>query len=136
MRGPALALVLFVLPGAAAAQAPTTTDGRFQLERRGDLIVRLDRETGAISTCEEQNGELDCRASADERAALQSEIDRLAAEVDRLQAGRGEGSAERKDNSITLSLPSEEQVQGFADRLSSALSRGVDAVRDFINRNF
>lgn len=126
----ALALTAVSFPAGAQDQA----DARFQLERRGDDIIRLDRRTGTISTCTERNGSLDCRASADERAALQEEIDRLAAEVDRLKGGTG--NADTSDGkSVTLKLPSEQEINGALDFLREWGQRAVDAVRALINGN-
>jgi hypothetical protein len=116
------------------ALAQDGADARFQLERRGDNIIRLDRRTGTISTCTERNGSLDCRASADERAALQDEIDRLAAEVDRLKGGDG-NSANSDGKSVTLKLPSEQEINGALDFLREWGQRAVDAVRALINGN-
>jgi len=65
-------------------------------------FVRLDRRSGAVSFCSMEGGALTCRAGADERAALQNEIDRLAAENDRLKGPSGsiaprEGSSSELD---------------------------------------
>ncbi|MGO7216292.1 hypothetical protein ACCS75_35305, partial [Rhizobium ruizarguesonis] len=62
--------------------------GRFQLEKSGDPFVRLDRQTGAMSICQDKEGALVCRRAADERAAYEDELDRLAKRVTALeQAG-------------------------------------------------
>jgi hypothetical protein len=45
-----------------------------------DGFLRLDTRTGQVSLCRLEAGQAQCRASADERAALQAEIDRLATE--------------------------------------------------------
>ncbi|MGQ4275151.1 hypothetical protein [Terrihabitans sp. B22-R8] len=136
MRVVAFALAIGLLPAGALAQANVPDGDRFQMERRGNEIIRLDRQTGAISTCTDQNGALDCRSSADERAALQAEIDRLAGEVDRLRAqvaGKEPETGVSKDGkSVTLKLPSEQEVQGAVDFLNDLLRRAVDAVRDLL----
>ena len=137
MRPALVVLALAMLPMSALAQSTTSSDAdpdRFQIDRRGDMIIRLDRRSGAISTCTEMDGTLDCRASADERAALQDEIDRLAAEVDDLKSQLAgtprEGTGFSKDGKeLTLRLPSEEQVQGVLSYLQEMARRLVDAVR-------
>jgi hypothetical protein len=79
----AIGLVALLLPLSAAAAEPDAT--RFQLERSGDHFVRLDRQTGAMSLCEEKDGALVCRMAADERAAYESELDRLSERVTALE---------------------------------------------------
>jgi len=75
------AAVLLTAPAFAAEPDAT----RFQLERSGDHFVRLDRQTGAMSICQDQNGNLVCRMAADERAAYDGELDRLSDRVTKLE---------------------------------------------------
>jgi hypothetical protein len=83
MKNIAIGLVALLLPLSAAAAEPDAT--RFQLERSGDHFVRLDRQTGAMSLCEEKDGALVCRMAADERAAYEGELDRLSERVTALE---------------------------------------------------
>jgi hypothetical protein len=69
----ASAFLVSVLPHAAAGQDTE----RYTLERSGNGYVRMDRKTGEMSICEERSGQLVCRLAADERSALQDEVDRL-----------------------------------------------------------
>ena len=75
------AAVLLTVPALAAEPDAT----RFQLERSGDHFVRLDRQTGAMSICQDQSGNLVCRMAADERAAYDDELDRLSDRVTKLE---------------------------------------------------
>ncbi|MBO9192945.1 MULTISPECIES: hypothetical protein [unclassified Rhizobium] len=83
MKNITLSLVAILIPLAASAAEPDAS--RFQLERSGDHFVRLDRQTGAMSLCEEKDGALVCRMAADERAAYESELDRLSDRVTALE---------------------------------------------------
>jgi hypothetical protein len=83
MKNITLSLVAILIPLAASAAEPDAS--RFQLERGGDHFVRLDRQTGAMSLCEEKDGALVCRMAADERAAYESELDRLSDRVTALE---------------------------------------------------
>ncbi len=83
MKNIAIGLAALLLPLSAAAAEPDAT--RFQLERSGDHFVRLDRQTGAMSLCEEKDGALVCRMAADERAAYEGELDRLSERVTALE---------------------------------------------------
>jgi hypothetical protein len=75
-------------PGAAAAppDAADSANGRFAMTPVVDGFLRLDTRTGQVSLCTLASGQVQCRASADERAALEAEIDRLASENKRLKA--------------------------------------------------
>lgn len=119
-----------------AAPDPTVSDDRFQIEREGDVYIRLDKKTGTISTCSLEGDQLDCRLSADERAALQAEIDRLAAEVEQLKTGEGgepKTGLSKDGKELTLKLPSEAEIQEFVDYFEDMLRRLVDAVKSLGN---
>jgi len=136
MRQAVCVIVFALAPFASTAQTasePSLSEDRFQIERRGDTIVRLDRRSGEMSTCVMQGGALDCRASEDERAALQEEIDRLAAEVDRLQAelkGGTPGTGLSKGGrELTLKLPTEEELRGAMTAIEDLFRRFVESIR-------
>lgn len=76
-------LSLLVL-GAATPLAAQEPD-RYALERRGEDFVRLDKRTGAISTCRDQGGQLVCRMAADDRIAFEDEIDGLRGQLEALE---------------------------------------------------
>lgn len=62
-------------------------NGRFAMTPVADGFLRLDTRTGQVSLCVVAAGQPQCRAGADERAALEAEIDRLAKENARLKSG-------------------------------------------------
>lgn len=138
-----LILALALVPTLAQAQTASDSslsDNRFQIERQGDSIIRLDTKTGAISTCTESGGTLDCKMSADERAALQAEIDRLATEVETLKAGTASAQApstglSKDGKELTLKLPTEAEVKEALSFLEDMFNRAVSAVRDLVNGN-
>lgn len=73
------AFALAFLAGAAPEADEAGT--RYQLEPAGaGAFLRLDRQTGATSVCRRKDGLWVCQAAADDRRALESEIDRLAVE--------------------------------------------------------
>ena len=98
----ALAITLGTILLAATAQAADSD--RFQLERSGDHFVRLDRQTGAMSLCEEKEGTLVCRMAADERAAYEDELDRLSERVTALEQGGLASKALPSDAEIDRSI--------------------------------
>lgn len=94
--------VLFLLPVPALAQGTE----RFQLERTENGYVRLNTETGAVSSCTEENGQLVCRMAADERAAMERETDDLTSRLDALE--KRVAALEARG---ALSLPTEGDVE-------------------------
>jgi hypothetical protein len=72
------------------AAAGDAANGRYAMTPVAEGFLRLDTRSGQVSLCaiqdEAQKVLAQCRASADERAALQAEIDRLAKENAALKA--------------------------------------------------
>ncbi len=58
-------------------QPPAPDDGRYAFHRRGEGFVRLDSRTGQVSQCGWSTNTWSCKVVPDERAALESEINRL-----------------------------------------------------------
>jgi hypothetical protein len=104
MRLALSALVMLAAAGGALAQQPD----RYRLEKSGEDFVRMDTQTGAMSVCRQQSGQLVCRLAADERSAFQADIDRLTEQVSALETRVGtlEGSLTQR---LERSLPTEEE---------------------------
>lgn len=119
----ALALPL----AAAAAQAENAE--RYRLEKTETGFVRMDTQTGAMSTCTEKGGQLICRMAADERTAFQDEIDRLQDRVKGLdeRVAKLENSLSQR---LESSLPSEEDFDRTMSYMERFFRRFMDIVRD------
>jgi hypothetical protein len=84
----AAAAVLFCLGGlgaAAAGSMPDAENGRYALAPVAGGVIRLDTRTGTVSTCNDTGTGWACYAVPDERAALDAEIGRLQADVEKLK---------------------------------------------------
>ena len=119
MKAFAITLATGLLPLAAMAAEPDAT--RFQLERSGDHFVRLDRQTGAMSLCTEKDGALVCRMAADERAAYEDELDRLADRV----------SALEKSTTARPALPTDAEVDRSIGIMERMMRSFMGIVREF-----
>jgi hypothetical protein len=114
-------------PSSPAGQQPER-DGRYSMTPAPDGgFLRLDTRTGAVSHCRSGEGGLQCRASADERAALQAEIDRLAKENEELrrkfaQAGPGDR--------LRNALPSDEEVNKALSWMEQLMQRIMRVLRN------
>jgi hypothetical protein len=114
-----LTLGVFLMPLAAAAAEADA--GRFQLEKSGDHFVRLDRQTGAMSICQDKDGALVCRMAADERAAYEDELDRLAKRVTALEQG----------GVIQRALPSDAEVDRSISIMERMMKSFMGMVKEF-----
>jgi hypothetical protein len=81
-----LAATLLVVGGLAVAQpAPEGENGRYTMTPIPEGVLRLDTRTGVVSTCSKNDAGWACYAVPDERAALDAEIGRLQAELEKLK---------------------------------------------------
>jgi hypothetical protein len=119
MKAFVITLGVFLMPLAAAAVEADAS--RFQLEKSGDHFVRLDRQTGAMSICQDKDGALVCRMAADERAAYEDELDRLAKRVTALEQG----------NAAQRALPSDAEVDRSISIMERMMKSFMGMVKEF-----
>jgi hypothetical protein len=117
----------------ATTAARAEQQGRYVFDRSNNEIVRLDTQTGEMSTCEDKGGQLTCRPAVEEKQASQSEIDRLNQKVDRLEKQLAE--LEKRVVSPKDLLPSDEQVDRTLGIMERFFRRFMDIARDF-DKNF
>ena len=125
----AAVVALAVLIG--AAPEADERGGRFVMTPVEGGFLRMDTHTGAVSMCQRASGKWACEAVADDRRALEKELERLGAEnrelnstVRRLEemlaTPEAEGRDRRAEKGPRLQLPSEEEVDralGYMQRL-------------------
>jgi hypothetical protein len=74
---------------ALPASAETTPDtGRFTMSPTEGGVIRLDRETGAMSFCSGKEGEWSCKPMPETESALKKKVEELEAEKKALEAER------------------------------------------------
>jgi hypothetical protein len=115
--------LFFALGVAARAETPApvppppgTENGRFSMTPVANGFLRLDTRTGQTSLCALSGDQVQCRAGADERAALETEIARLTRENAALKAGTPAASP---------SAPDEEERR---------FNRALDRTETFVRR--
>ncbi len=122
-------LILLAMLAFAAAPAAAGDEGRFRLEKTPDGYVRMDTKTGEMSLCEMRGGQLVCKLAADERSALQDEIDRLSTRL----SGIEERLAKIEENPIVKPenlLPSEEEFQRSLGMMEQFFRKFMGIVKD------
>src|SRR5262245_17200017 len=124
-----------------AQSAPDSENGRYTMTLTPEGVLRLDSRTGTVSTCSKNDAGWACYAVPDERTALDAEIGRLQAEVERLKAQLAAGptvsgkleEALPKSDSLKKSEP---KVAEGERRLEIPLpsDQDVDRVMSFLER--
>lgn len=125
----AVVLMATILAFPVLAQTPSE-GGRFVLEKTEDGYLRLDRQTGDMSVCRNEDGTWACRAVADDRAAFEDEIERLGGEIAAL---RDDLERARKSNENSVELPSREDLDEMMGFMEDAFTRFKGMV-DRLNR--
>ncbi len=118
------ALAMTGIAGLASAEEAE----RYRLEKSDTGYVRMDTVTGEMSICEERSGQLVCKLAADERAAFQTDIDRLQAKLDDVE-GRVAKLEARPSIPETL-LPTDEQVDKGIDIMEKFFRSFMGIVKD------
>ena len=119
-----LLLSMMLMPGLAFAQG--AEGQRFQLERTENGLVRLDRQSGAISLCREENGALSCRMAADARAAYEQELELLEKRVTALEERLKEGVPSRD-------FPGEAEIEQGLSVMERFMRRFMAIIEEFTN---
>jgi hypothetical protein len=122
MRILAAATLLLALCPVAGAQSPQ----RFTFQPVEGGVMRLDTETGHVSHCTRAGESFACRSVADDRAALQEEIDRLKRENAQLRTA-GSGKPEQGG---ALKLPTEEDIDKAMGVFEKMMRRMMRTFRD------
>ena len=102
---------------------PSTENGRYQMTSAANGFLRLDTRTGAVSLCTIANGGAECRAAADDRAALMAEIDRLAKRNAELDSGS-------RPARPLAGLPPKEEFGRAMDMAEDFMRRMMRVMRD------
>lgn len=118
-----VAFAIAGLSGAAAGELE-----RYRLEKTETGYVRMDTSTGEMSVCQEKDGQLVCRATVEERAAFQDEIERLQARLTDLET-RVAGLEARPAIPDAL-LPSDEQFDKSMELMEKFFHRFMGIVKD------
>ena len=102
--------------------------GRYTITPTEGGFLRLDTQTGSVSFCTVKDGLSLCRASADEKAALEAEVSRLRLENAELSSKlSGAPTAQPKGSS---GLPSEEEFERTLSFTERFLRRMMKVFRE------
>ncbi|MGE7370662.1 hypothetical protein ACQKKX_16595 [Neorhizobium sp. NPDC001467] len=120
----ALAGVTAVLVMPSAVFAQEGSQNRFQLEKTESGFVRLDTQSGALTLCRDEGGQLACRMAADERAAYEKELELLEKRVTALESRQSTAAAKP-------GLPSEDEIETTLSIMERFMRRFFGLVEEF-----
>lgn len=127
-----VAATVFCAP--ALAQQTSSEDaaqnGRYSMTPTDGGFLRLDTRTGAVSMCRPGNGGVQCRAGADELAALENEIGRLAKENAELRRKLAEATDKTPSARLRNALPSDEEVNKAMGWMEQFFRRMMRVMRE------
>lgn len=114
---------------------------RFQMKRDGDTIIRMDKQTGAMSTCVLKGSSLVCRMAADERAALETEIASLQGQLDNASAEQNDEKdiagakpkMEADQDTSKKSAENEKQDEALDQELDKVVDMSTKVLRRFFS---
>ncbi|MGL4241584.1 MAG: hypothetical protein ACRCTI_10780 [Beijerinckiaceae bacterium] len=121
-RAPLVAAMLLALASPVVAQ----TSSRFTFQPVDGGMMRLDTETGHVSLCTKSGDSYACRSVADDRAAMQEEIDRLKRDNEALRRG----GVKPQEQTGKLQLPSEEDIDKAMGLFERMMRRMMRTFRD------
>jgi hypothetical protein len=109
---------------AAPALAQDAPPGRYVLQPVPDGALRLDTATGAVSLCTRASADWTCRAVADDRRAIEAEVERLARENGELRRQLAERQRTTRDAPLP-GRPSERDLEEALGLMERFLERGM-----------
>jgi DnaJ-domain-containing protein 1 len=141
---PVVATMIALSPGALANDG---TKGRYTLTPADGAFVRLDTQTGEVAICKRQAEQWACDTVAEDRRALQQEIDRLSAENSELKSavrrleemvglpdGEKPKTEKRAETELPkFRLPSEQDIDqavGYVQRMMKKLKEKLRELED------
>lgn len=112
------------------SSANAQENGRYRLEGTETGYVRLDTRTGALSVCNEQQGQLICKMATEDREAYENDIVDLQDRVKKLEdklAAVDAGTA----SATPSKLPSEAEFEQSLGLMERFMRRFMDVAKSF-----
>lgn len=91
-------------------------DERYRLERTQEGYVRLDTQTGRMSLCVERDGQLVCKMAADDHAAYEQDLYKMAEKIDELEQRITKLETQPRAQETMPSEEEFEQTLGYMER--------------------
>jgi hypothetical protein len=137
LLGLSLAAGLLAGSGTMAGAQDTGVNGRYVMSPTSEGFLKLDSRTGEVSECKRQASGFQCTLVADERTALQGEIDQLSRENASLRETLAKNgvtppaaSAPPAPGAATPGTPSDRDFEHAMDLMERFLRRFMSIVRE------
>jgi hypothetical protein len=117
----------FLLLGLSASATHAERE-RYKMEKTENGYVRMDTATGTMSLCTQEQGQLVCRMAADDRSALEKEIDDLRGQMRALDGRivKLEGSLSAR---LEDTLPSQQDFDKSLGYMEQFFRRFMDVMK-------
>lgn len=109
-----------------AIPAAVAQEGRYVMERTENGFVRLDTFTGEMSVCSQAEDQIVCRMVADERQALEEQIELLEERIAEIERSPGSQPADRPNQ-----LPADEDIDRTFDIMEQMMRRFLGIIEEF-----
>ncbi|MBN9081203.1 MAG: hypothetical protein BGP04_23255 [Rhizobiales bacterium 62-17] len=119
-----------VSPALAQSLETDTQNGRYTMTPAPDGFLRLDTRTGIVSRCTLKGDGVQCRAGADERGALNEEIDRLTRDNADLRRKLAEATDQAPSARLRNALPTETEMNSALDVMEKFMRRMMRVFRE------
>lgn len=119
-----------VSPSLAQSLDTDTQNGRYTMTPAPDGFLRLDTRTGIVSRCTLKGDGVQCRAGADERGALNEEIDRLTRDNADLRRKLAEATDQAPSARLRNALPTETEMNSALDVMEKFMRRMMRVFRE------
>jgi hypothetical protein len=113
-----------------AQEVAEPRDGRYAIHPTADGFVRLDTRNGTLSHCRTSSEGVQCRTSADERAALDAEIERLTKANEDLRRKLAAATDQAPTARLRNALPTDEEVNRAMGWMESFMQRMKRMMRE------
>ncbi|HEV2575273.1 hypothetical protein [Methylocella sp. CPCC 101449] len=117
-------------PALAQSLDTDTQNGRYTMTPAPDGFLRLDTRTGIVSRCTLKGDGVQCRAGADERGALNEEIDRLTRDNADLRRKLAEATDQAPSARLRNALPTETEMNSALDVMEKFMRRMMRVFRE------
>ncbi len=134
-----LAMAAGLLAGAVkmAGAQDSAVNGRYVMSPTSEGFLKLDSRTGEVSECKRQASGFQCTLVADERTALQAELDRLSRENASLRETLAKNgvtppaaAAPPPPGAATPGMPADRDFEHAMDLMERFLRRFMSIVRE------
>jgi hypothetical protein len=121
-------IALCVATAALTMPASSQESERYRIERTDDGYVRMDTQTGRVSVCREQAGQLVCQMAVEDQDAMQEDYAALGRRIEELE--KRLAAVEKNVGTPLRVMPSEEEFDRSLGMMEKFFRRFMGIIQD------